>query len=167
MDKRRGAVVLGWAEADDNGWCAGQSLKTARSALSRIHRRLASGLSCLLLLSAGARTGNAQADAPSREISNGVVKAKLYMPNSERGYYRGSRFDWSGVIASLEYKGHNFFGVWFPHYDPKLHDAITGPVEEFRTAEGPEGGLGFSEAKAGEHFVKIGVGVLRKPDNEP
>lgn len=109
----------------------------------------------------------AQTDAPSAEITNGVIKAKLYLPNSDRGYYRGSRFDWSGVIASLEYKGHNYFGVWFPHYDPKLHDAITGPVEEFRTAEGPEGGLGFAEAKAGEPFVKIGVGVLRKPDDKP
>ncbi|MCU1292858.1 MAG: hypothetical protein JWP08_1708 [Bryobacterales bacterium] len=143
------------------------NLKTVSAALSRVDEFLTPGLLCVLLLSLGTPGVKAQADAPSTEISNGVVKAKLYMPNPERGYYRGSRFDWSGVIASLEYKGHNFFGVWFPHYDPKLHDAITGPVEEFRTAEGPEGGLGFSEAKPGGHFVKIGVGVLLKPDDEP
>lgn len=119
-----------------------------------------------LLFSVAVRA-QAPTDAPSAEIGNGIVKAKLYLPNSDRGYYRGTRFDWSGVIASLEYKGHNYFGVWFPHYDPKLHDAITGPVEEFRAAEGPEGGLGFAEAKPGETFVKIGVGVLRKPDTEP
>lgn len=109
----------------------------------------------------------AQSNAPSAEITNGSIKAKLYLPDTDRGYYRGTRFDWSGVIASLEYKGHNYFGVWFPHYDPKLHDAITGPVEEFRAADGPEGGLGFAEAKPGETFVKIGVGVLRKPDDKP
>ncbi len=27
--------------------------------------------------------------------------------------------------------------------------------------------LGYNEAKPGEMFVKIGVGVLRKPDNSP
>lgn len=109
----------------------------------------------------------AQSGAPSTEISNGLIKAKVYMPNSERGYYRGSRFDWSGVIATLEYKGHSFFGVWFPYYDPKLHDAITGPVEEFRSAHGPDGGLGYANAKPKENFVKIGIGALKKPDEEP
>jgi len=36
-----------------------------------------------------------------------------------------------------------------------------GPVEEFLTNNS---GLGYSEAKPGETFVKIGVGALRKPD---
>ena len=108
-----------------------------------------------------------QADSPRATISNGIVQATLYLPNSERGYYRGSRFDWSGVIASLDYNHHSFFGVWFPHYDPRLHDAISGPVEEFRPIEGPEGGLGYTEAKPGGHFLKIGVGLLRKPDDAP
>lgn len=74
---------------------------------------------------------------------------------------RGTRFDWSGVIASLEYKGHQYFGQWFPRYDPKLHDAIMGPVEEYRTKEA---GLGYDEAKPGETFIRIGVGVVRKPE---
>ena len=100
---------------------------------------------------------------PQADISNGSIHAKIYLPDTERGYYRGSRFDWSGVVASLEYKGHNFFGVWFPRYDPKLNDAITGPVEEFRTGDSSPG---FAEAKPGETFLKIGVGTLRKPDNK-
>jgi hypothetical protein len=101
---------------------------------------------------------------PQTSITNGQVQATLCLPDAEHGYYRGSRFDWSGVIASLQYQGHNYFGVWFPHYDPRLHDAITGPVEEFRSEDG---GLGYNEAKAGGTFVKIGVGVLRKTDDEP
>lgn len=101
-----------------------------------------------------------QENVPQLEISNGEVRARIYLPDAEKGYYRGVRFDWSGVVASLEYKGHNYFGVWFPHYDPKLHDAITGPVEEFRSEDG---GLGYADAKPGGTFVKIGVGVLRKP----
>jgi hypothetical protein len=102
------------------------------------------------------------AEVPQAEISSRFLKVKLYTPDEKHGYYRGVRFDWSGVIQSLTYKGHEYFGVWFPKYDPLLHDAITGPVEEFR---GEDGGLGYAEAKPGGLFVKIGVGVLRKPDD--
>jgi hypothetical protein len=105
----------------------------------------------------------AAADFPQAEITNGTVKATIYLPDAESGYYRATRFDWSGVVASLEYKSHTFFGVWFPKYDPKLHDSITGPVEEFRTGES---GLGYDNAKAGETFIRIGVGVLRKPEEQ-
>ena len=96
-------------------------------------------------------------DFPQAEIQNGLVRARLYLPDASRGYYQGTRFDWSGVVASLEYKGHNYFGQWFEKYDPKIHDAITGPVEEFVT-------IGYEEAKPGDTFLKIGVGALRKPD---
>ncbi len=64
-------------------------------------------------------------------------------------------------IPSLEFQGHTFFGQWFEKYDPKLHDAIMGPVEEFLTNGA---GLGYAEAKPGENFVKIGVGAIRKPE---
>lgn len=99
---------------------------------------------------------------PEAEISSRVLKVKLLLPDPEHGYYRGSRFDWSGVISSLVYKGHEFFGQWFEHYDPFLNDAIMGPVEEFR---GEDGALGYDEAKPGGYFVKIGVGVLRRADD--
>jgi hypothetical protein len=71
------------------------------------------------------------ADFPQTEISNGSVRAKLYLPDARQGYYRATRFDWSGQIASLEVQGHNYFGQWFDRYDPKLHDSILDPVEEF------------------------------------
>jgi hypothetical protein len=103
----------------------------------------------------------AAADFPEAEISNDQVRATLRLPDPERGYYRGTRFDWSGVISSLQYKGHQYFGQWFEKYDPKLHDAITGPVEEFLTNDA---GLGYSEAKPGGTFIRIGAGVVRKPD---
>jgi hypothetical protein len=61
------------------------------------------------------------------------------------------------VVASLEWKGHNYFGKWFDRYDPKINDAITGPVEEFEE-------LGYKDAPVGGTFVKIGVGALRKPE---
>ena len=106
----------------------------------------------------------AAAEFPQAEISNGVVKAKILLPDAARGYYRGTRFDWSGVIESLQYNGHNYFGQWFEKYDPNLHDAIMGPVEEFRTNDSA---IGYDQAKPGDTFIKIGVGVLRKPNDAP
>jgi hypothetical protein len=116
------------------------------------------------------------ADFPSAEISNGQIKAKVYLPDAGKGFYRSTRFDWSGVIASLEYKGHQYYGDWFQEIDPAVYDfnynekgvvsapftAMVGPGEEFNTAGKA---LGFDEAKPGGTFVKIGVGVLRKPDD--
>ncbi len=107
---------------------------------------------------AGAAFG---ADYPEAEISNGMVKANLLLPDARTGYYRGTRFDWSGAISSLQAGGHEYFGKWFDRYDAQIHDAIMGPVEEFLTNGS---GLGYAEAKPGQSFVKIGVGAIRKPD---
>ncbi len=104
----------------------------------------------------------AAAQFPEAGITNGILKATLSLPDPQKGYYRATRFDWSGQITDLEYKGHTYFGAWNPApYDPKLHDAIQGPVEEFLT-DGM--GLGYAEAKPGGTFIKLGVGVIRKPD---
>ena len=112
-------------------------------------------LRCLIglaLVSAAAM----QAAPPQATIANSRVRAALYLPDAQSGYYRGTRFDWSGVVSSLAWNGHSYFGQWFARYDPKLHDAITGPVQEFDS-------LGYDEAKPGESFVRIGVGAVRKP----
>ena len=114
---------------------------------------------------------------PQADISNGVLHASLYLPDPVNGFYRGTRFDWSGVIHSLTYQGHDYYGPWFTKTDPEVIDfifkgpdivagpcsAITGPVEEFVWQEKA---LGFDQAKAGGTFIKIGVGVLRKPDDQ-
>ena len=102
----------------------------------------------------------AQADAPSATLSNGVVTAKAWLPDVEKGYYRASRFDWSGSLASLETGGHSYFGQWFGRYDPMAHGNITGPVEDYWP-------LNYEAAKPGETFVKIGVGTLKKADDTP
>ena len=92
------------------------------------------------------------ADPPQAEISNRLVRAKLYLPDVENGYYRGPRFDWSGVIASLEYAGHNYFGQWSPRTEDRTaQTSISGPVEDFRT-NGTA--LNYAEAKAGETFCE-------------
>jgi len=100
------------------------------------------------------------AECPQAEISNGLIQMKLYLPDPEQGYYRATRFDWSGIVASLQYEGHDYFGQWFERYDPKVHDSIVGPVEEFFEP------LGFDEVDPAGGFVKIGVGALRKPGEQ-
>jgi hypothetical protein len=97
---------------------------------------------------------------PRAEISNARIHATILLPDARAGYYRGTRFDWSGAIASLTWNGHEYFGEWFEKHEPAIHDAITGPVEEFLTGDA---GLGYAEAPAGGTFVRIGVGVIRKP----
>lgn len=111
------------------------------------------------------------------EITNGILRAKVYLPDAEKGFYRGTRFDWAGVIGSLEYKGHEYFSPFFEKFNPAVSDVVigdpieaginsaaSGPVEEFVSE--PDGtALGYNEAKAGESFCKIGVGSLRKIDS--
>ncbi len=127
----------------------------------------------LSLLTASAALSQPKAAHPQAEISNGKIRAKLYLPDIKNGYYLGARFDWSGVVGDLEYQGHHYYGPWFTRTDPHVRDfiydgpdivagpasAISGPVEEFILP------LGYEDAKPGETFVKIGVGVLRKPDD--
>ncbi|MGD0580919.1 MAG: hypothetical protein ABSC08_18585, partial [Bryobacteraceae bacterium] len=116
---------------------------------------------CLLaLMAVGSRL---QAQFPEAQITNGKITANLYLPDADRGYYRGTRFDWSGQISSLRTKNHEYFGQWFPRYDAQLHDSIMGPVEEFLYNDAA---LGYAEDSTGNTFVRIGVGVLRKPAGE-
>jgi hypothetical protein len=97
---------------------------------------------------------------PQAEISNGLINARMYLPDSLNGFSQGTRFDYSGNIESLVYKGHNYFGKWFKVYDPKSHESVMGPSEEYAP-------LDYNETNPGGSFVKIGVGVLSKPDDKP
>ena len=119
---------------------------------------------------------------PSGYISNGMLNVSFYLPDAVKGYYRGTRFDWSGIIYSLQYKGEEYYGRWFTRLDPSIHNNVQrvgpdgsgevvcgiassgqGPAEEFLTNDKA---LGFDNAKPGETFLKIGVGVLRRPDDK-
>ena len=112
-------------------------------------------LSLLLLSSL-----NIFAQYPEASISNGLIEAKLYLPDRNNGFYKATRFDWAGIISSLKYNDHEFFGQWYVKHDPKVHDAIQGPVEAFDP-------IGYDTAKPGETFIKIGVGSLKKINANP
>jgi hypothetical protein len=148
--------------------CEGFSLKIRRPMNSLI---LLAFLPCVVGL--GVLTASAP---PQARISNGQVSAELFLPDPANGFYRGTRFDWSGTISSLEYKGHRFFSPWFVRFDPDVLDiqfdpasngylagvasADIGPVEEFSTP------IGYDESPVGGTFLKVGVGILRKPQEE-
>ncbi len=136
----------------------------------------------LAFLTVALWVGSAQAQTyptqpyPQRELSNGVLRATVYLPDAKKGFYRGTRFDWAGVIGSLDYRGHVYFGPFFEKFDPSVADVViaepilaginsaaSGPVEEFIGEYGTA--LGYAETKPGETFCKIGVGALRKIDN--
>jgi hypothetical protein len=109
---------------------------------------------------------------PHKDISNGIVSAKVYLPG-EGGFYRGTRFDRAGVVAHATYKGQDYGQYWFSSYSPAVHDfawlngqvtvstasGAAGPSEEFTA-------IGFDQAGMGGKFLKIGVGILKR-DTDP
>lgn len=96
---------------------------------------------------------------PSVTLKNKLVRLNVYLPDTVNGYYRSTRFDWSGIISDFEYQGNHYFGEWKTTHDPLNHDDITGPCEGYLFP-----GPGFDEASPGESFLRIGVGALIRPD---
>src|SRR5262245_57555871 len=110
---------------------------------------------------------------PEATISNKQLRVKMYLPDPVNGFYKAARFDCSGIINKVEFGNHTFYGQWFSRIDPMVRDvsykdddilvsvntSAMGPAEEFQTP------LGYDNAKEGDSFVKIGVGVLRKRDD--
>jgi hypothetical protein len=122
---------------------------------------LGAGMLVLLVFccpAARAKDQSPEASAPQKTLSNGLIQVTVMLPDSEKGYYRGTRFDWSGLILRAPYKGHTFFGPWKTTHDPLFNDDVVGPAEEF----GMQIPLGYREANAGATFLKIGVGELEK-----
>lgn len=117
--------------------------------------------------------------APSLTLASEGLEVRIALPDARNGFYRGTRFDWSGMITQVTMDGSRFYGPWFSAVSPEVHDfldlpggivvnplnAATGPVEEFANRDG-ETVPGYNAAPAGGTFIKIGVGRLRKPDLE-
>lgn len=85
-------------------------------------------------------------------LKKGSTSLTLCRPDIKDPYYRGTRFDRSGIVTSLKYRGHSFVSQWFRKYDPYMHDAVCGPAEEFTQ-------IGYDRHKPGKPFLKIGVGL--------
>ncbi|PSU33841.1 hypothetical protein C9I99_10740 [Photobacterium lutimaris] len=109
---------------------------------------------CLSLVSAGVSAFS----FPEARLTNDAVEMAIYLPDAEKGSYRSVRFDWSGLIHSLKFEGVEYFGRWRPEpvHDPELHFSVKGPAQIFDN-------LGYGES---DTFVRIGIGVLEKPEDE-
>ncbi len=101
-------------------------------------------------------------DYPKIQLENSELQVSVYLPDAERGYYRGTRFDWSGIIERVQYRGHSFYAPLHAVHDPLKHDSLGGPADEFAMFNP----MGFAEAGPGEPFVKIGVGLLQKKQSD-
>jgi hypothetical protein len=114
------------------------------------------------LRSEAADKQEAMAEYPMLQLVNGELTMRLYLPDAELGFYRGVRFDWSGIIERVTYKGHRFYAPWKKPHDPEGNDNVSGPAEEFAMSDP----MGYAEAAPGESFVKIGVGLLERIDEK-
>ena len=93
----------------------------------------------------------ADSDWPRAVIANGLLKAELALPDPEKGFYRGCRFQSAGMITAFPGFGSNCLPGG---RDPRNHDDAAGQAEEF--IEVPD----FDSHH--DVFLKIGVGLLRK-----
>jgi len=95
---------------------------------------------------------------PKVKITNGKVSATIALPDPVKGFYRGVRFDHSSMVPELTFNGHSYFGINARKTrNPVANDQAAGVAEEFFEP------IGFDEAKVGETFMKIGVGLLERP----
>ena len=64
---------------------------------------------CLLLAAGGSVRAE---DYPHVYLKNEKLRVKVYLPDAEKGFYRGTRFDWAGVLGEVEFAGHKVFTLW-------------------------------------------------------
>lgn len=76
-------------------------------------------------------------------------------------HYNFSRFDWTGKIRSVKYKGKEITGIERTD-NVNEHHIGKGFYNEF----GIDSPIGFEEAKIGDWFHKIGVGLLKKESHQ-
>jgi len=110
-----------------------------------------------------ALVGAGEATYPGHRISVGDLALQVWLPDPTQGYYRGIRFDHGGMVGQATWRGHTFFSELKRPHNPESHDHGAGTAQEF----GFELLSSYDAAKPGDGFIKIGVGVLERPDAKP
>ena len=138
--------------------------------------RAEAGLLALLIAAAPAAAQTLPATALENfrhvDIGNGVLTARVYPPGDNE-LYRGTRFDHAGVVFHVTYKRQDYSSYWFDRFvaDPTVTGpqprgietsccATSGPMEEF-------GAVGFEEAGMGGRFLKPGIGIFKRDNDDP
>jgi len=102
--------------------------------------------------------------APVHEIVTGDMVVTVMDPNHPDRCYQGVRFASVGAILDVRVRGHRFFNSPADLTRP-LDGDMPGIAPEFDLLA-PDGPPGFAEAAPGDGFLKIGVGVLERPDDQ-
>lgn len=100
---------------------------------------------------------DANTDWPRVNLSNSQVQAQLPLPDQTKGFYRSVRFEAAGQITALTANNHQVFTSHLRDHQPLRVDAAAGTASEFLEPQG------FDEATPGQTFMKVGVGLLRRP----
>lgn len=120
--------------------------------------RQASALICSFCFAAVALAGTPPTP-PVHILRSDELTVEVMDPSHPDRYYRAERFSPVANVLQARLKGVDYF------FAPEQHDPFAdngGLAMEFDNAKfGPPG---FVEARIGEGFLKIGVGVLRKAD---
>ena len=58
---------------------------------------------------------------PHKMIDNGMVSAKVYVPDTF-GFYRATRFDHAGMVTHVTYKGQDYGRYWFVKTSPVVRN---------------------------------------------
>ena len=96
---------------------------------------------------------------PQATLTNRSLSLNVYLPAPD-GFYRGPRFDWSGIISRLDFQGHTLFAPRHVIHIPQNQDNALGTPDEF----GMDSALNYNDVNPGEPFLKIGVGALIRVD---
>lgn len=91
-------------------------------------------------------------------LKNEELEVHIDLPEEN---YRRSRFDWTGKIVDVRYKGRSVAGVEIADV-PEGQFCGRGFYNEF----GIDMPVGYDDIKEGEWFHKIGVGLLKKEGEE-
>lgn len=91
-------------------------------------------------------------------LKNNNLEIHIDLPDEN---YNFSRFDWSGKIAAVKFKK---IPLTTAERTDIVNDAAFG--KGFYNEFGMDAALGFEETAIGDWFHKIGVGVLKKEDDE-
>lgn len=96
----------------------------------------------------------------TRLLRSGKLEVEVMDPDSPERYHRGTRFSCVANVLKARMNGVDFlYAPDGPPHDPLLLNGGLASEFDISSSDPPPG---FSEARVGEGFLKIGVGVLRK-----
>jgi hypothetical protein len=94
------------------------------------------------------------------KLENETIRLDIEEPGEG---YVGSRFDWTGKITQITFRGQHTFCTEETADPANLHRGGRGLFNEF----GIDAPIGYEECSVGDVFLKPGVGLLSRPSEEP